>query len=53
MSILPGSMVDEKRVQKVLKNESKNDPKMMGKSTSKIASGTISTRPHFSKAGIE
>ena len=52
MSILPGSMVGEKRAKKV-KNESKNDPKMMGKSTSKIASGTMSTRPHFSKAGID
>jgi hypothetical protein len=35
-----------------LQNRGPNHPKMMGKSTSKIASGTISTRPHFSKAGI-
>jgi hypothetical protein len=34
------------------KIELKNRTKMMVKYTSKIASGTMSTRPHFSKAGI-
>jgi hypothetical protein len=34
------------------KTRSKNDPKMMGKSTCKIAFGTMGTRSHFSKAGI-
>jgi hypothetical protein len=38
---------------KYSKTSPKTTPKMMDKSTSKIASGTMSTRPHFSKAGID